>query len=330
MLEDKDGAVNGDLRIQRLLEEAIQPSEADILRARSLILQRLASGREESVERLVELVYRDGNPGLGQQPLHDAYVDLGPVQLDPAARFDREDILLRQQRLRSAVHEALAQLSAEGLLLPADPSGSEVQVSIGKFTGGSGWRGSERVTTHRPMVATGYKLSARWATSPAVTEISMILDADGLEPLLNKRGMRCWHEAVAAFSRGLYLAAAGMIGAASEAAWYSLGEAISDEQRLTKPLEEDNTVQVIQLVAERLRQAPRSKATVTELQAHAAHLRDLRNYGLHPRPDEDAPREAAFTEAGCLALLMQSRRYLARLLDLARSAEILDVKTHRT
>ena len=280
--------MNVDQRVLALLEAAIRPSEADVLRARAVILKRLEAGVLASREELVRLVYRGGDVEV--EPARDAYVDVALVQRDPEATLDRETVPLKQQRLRTATYEALAQLCAEGVLLTADPDHSKVQVAVGSFTGGSGWTGGEWVGTDRPMVADGFKLSGRWANSPAVTEISTVLDANGLQAILHERGMRCWLEAVAAFSRGLYLASAGMVGAASEAAWYALGDAVQDEPRLAKPLGDDNTVQVMQLVAEHLRQAPRSKTTANELQAHAVYLRDLRNYGLHPRPDEDAPR----------------------------------------
>ncbi len=102
---------------------------------------------------------------------------------------------------------------------------------------------------------------------------------------------------------GLYPSAANMAGAASGAAWYTLATALlPTEPRLERPLAGDGTAKIIQLVVERLRGAPRSSATVNELVSQAAHLRDVRNYGIHPRGEADAHLEDLFTETSCLAL----------------------------
>lgn len=54
----------------------------------------------------------------------------------------------------------------------------------------------------------------------------------------------------------------------------------------------------------------------TELRAYADYLRDVRNDGLHPREEDDADRDVPFTEAGCTAPFMATRRYLVKLLAL--------------
>src|SRR5688500_14426652 len=82
---------------------------------------------------------------------------------------------------------------------------------------------------------------------------------------------------------------------------------------------EDATARLIKRVVEKLRAAPRMATTADELYAHASYLRDLRNYGLHPRASSEADREGAFTESGSLILTMQTQRYLVRLLDAARA-----------
>jgi len=311
---------SNDPRIRDAVQQAIRPSEADVIRARAVVLDLLASSQVAHTEPLVRAVLEDG--GVDREPDREAHVHVGEIQRDPGATLDRDEPLLKRERLRTAAYEALAQLAADGILLPTDPSKSEVDVPTGVMGSGGGWRGGTRVTTDRPEVAGGYRISSRWVTSSAVSEVATLLDARDLLSLLGPRGSRCWEEAVAAFNRHLYLASAGMVGAASEAAWYSLGEAMADEHRLAKPLEDDVTVKVIQLVAERLKRAPRSTSSVNELQSQAAHLRDIRNYGLHPRSETDASLEAAFTETGCLVLLMEGRRYLARLMEIAGAAGV--------
>src|SRR5690348_16538342 len=94
---------------------------------------------------------------------------------------------------------------------------------------------------------------------------------------------------VAAARRGLYLSAVNLLGAVSEAAWYSIGEAIRDRNaELAQALDENRTAQVQRLVATQLESVRRQRTTVTELRAHAAYLRDLRNYGVHPVAEQDA------------------------------------------
>ncbi|RYP89052.1 hypothetical protein EKO23_01090 [Nocardioides guangzhouensis] len=137
--------------------------------------------------------------------------------------------------------------------------------------------------------------------------------------LLGDRGERCFREVLEAHRRGLYLAAVNMAGAASEAAWFTLGEAMQDDTSVAKALGEDAAGRLIKRVVERLRGAPRMATTADELFAHASYLRDLRNYGLHPRSSSGPAREGAFTESGCLILIMETHRYLVRLLDAARA-----------
>lgn len=67
----------------------------------------------------------------------------------------------------------------------------------------------------------------------------------------------------------------------------------------------------------------------SELHSHAAYLRDLRNYGVHPRQDQDPGQEQAFTETGCLLLIMQVHRYLVRLVEAATFAGAVMDETER-
>ena len=57
------------------------------------------------------------------------------------------------------------------------------------------------------------------------------------------------------------------------------------------------------------------RATVDELHAQAALLRQLRNYGVHPRPDETDHLDRYFSDSGAALLLMETYTYLTRLSD---------------
>lgn len=133
-------------------------------------------------------------------------------------------------------------------------------------------------------------------------------------------------EALDSFRRGLYLSSANMLAAASEAAWYTIGEAISPpSKQLTEALDAESTAKVVRLTADHLaNKGGRVRTVVLELQTNEAYLRTLRNYGLHPRSGTgDDDHEEAFTETGCALLLMQTRGYLVRLRDVARTTAVL-------
>jgi hypothetical protein len=75
----------------------------------------------------------------------------------------------------------------------------------------------------------------------------------------------------------------------------------------------DNTVTVVSRLSEVLRQQRTLRNTVDELQAQAALLRQLRNYGVHPRSEESDHLERYFTDSGAAILLMETHTYLNRL-----------------
>lgn len=68
-------------------------------------------------------------------------------------------------------------------------------------------------------------------------------------------------------------------------------------------------------VDEVLRQHPPIRDQVAELHAQAALLRQLRNYGVHPRPEAKDHLERYLTDSGAAILLMETHTYLSRLAD---------------
>ena len=140
--------------------------------------------------------------------------------------------------------------------------------------------------------------------------------------------MRCLREGLLAHRRGLHLAAANLLAAASEAAWYRVAERLIDADptmqggKLYEAVSADRTAEVLRLTSEKLRESAGGRAAnvVPEVQAHGARFRDLRNYGLHPREDISDRQEHAFTEAGCALLFMDAHRYLGNLAELADAA----------
>ena len=78
--------------------------------------------------------------------------------------------------------------------------------------------------------------------------------------------------------------------------------------------------QVQRLLAQRLRISPHMGAIIDELVSHGSFLRDLRNYGVHPRGERSDDLEALFTEEACGLLIMSTRRYLLRLQEAVQRA----------
>jgi hypothetical protein len=307
------------------LDQVVRPTTAEILRAKTVVLARIRDGDRIGVPELVRTVVEDGG-GVDEPAARDRFIQMHDLVRDPSLSLDRTEPLILAARLRLAAEEAIAELAVDGVITATHPSAQpgDVMLPVGDMAGGSGWQGGHYVRVDRPLLATSYRLERRHRSDAALMELAASLDTSAFGDLLGDRGQRCFEEAVRAFHRGLYLPAANLAAVASEAAWYTIANAAAaTDARLEKPLEDDNTAKVIQLAAEILRRAPRSATAVNELQSQATHLRDLRNYAVHPRPEADAHLEANLTEVGCLALLGMTVRYLSRLRAAAMAAGIL-------
>lgn len=306
-------------RVRAQLEAAVVPGPADLGLAREVILEMLSGGERCARTDILGRVYeRAGVPAADR-----AEIDVFAAQRDPGNPVDVDQPALRRHRLQGAVDEELADLEAAGTIVPMstpDGRGNDIVLPVADVApGGGGTRGGVPLPLARPRVADAYRLGRRLLDDPAWRAVRLSLTAVDLGPLLGSRGERCYSEALEAHRRGLYLAAVNMAGAASEAAWFTLGEAMQDDAAIAKAMGEDATGRLIKRVVEKLRAAPRMATIADELYAHASYLRDLRNYGLHPRSSSEPDREGAFTESGSLILIMQTQRYLIRLLDAARA-----------
>lgn len=306
-------------RVRAQLAAALVPGPADLAIAHEVIVELLSTGARLRCAEIVRRVYEEA----GLQGVDGAEIDVFRAQRDPDQELDADQPALRQHRLLGAIHEELADLEAAGTIVPMNPpdgGGNDVVLNLSDVApGGGGTRGGEQLPLARPRIAEAYRLGRRLLDDPAWRAVRLSLTSVDLAPLLGGRGERCFNEALEAHRRGLYLAAVNMAGAASEAAWFTLGEAMQDDIGIARALGEDATGRLIKRVVEKLRGAPRMATTADELFAHASYLRDLRNYGLHPRSSSEPAREGAFTESGCLILIMETHRYLVRLLDAARA-----------
>lgn len=302
-------------RFDAAFDGAVTPTRADILAAKQLVLDTLSAGGAmhtadlENAAREAEQVPPLTNPR--------EELDL-PPDGDPAVFIRRDEPQLARWRIKSTIERALAELQAEGVVLPVqNPDGvAQLQVHSGNTAGG--YNAPRLVMS----VAGAYVLAG-----PAPSDGAGLLDADvytaEIADLLGERGVRCVVEAFRAHRRGLHLAAVNMLGAASEAAWYSLGERLRDRStQLANALDDDRTAAVIARVHDQLVQLKPGGVTrdaLEELRSHAAYLRDLRNYGLHPRGRVSGDLEHHFTEHAASLTFMASHRYFMRLAAIAEN-----------
>ncbi|SOC47851.1 hypothetical protein SAMN05660748_1079 [Blastococcus aggregatus] len=296
------------------LDEALTPTRADVLAAKQLVLDTLAARGAVTTDALEAAVReREGVPAL----THGETLDL-QADADPAPLARRDVPQLARVRIARAVRRALAELAASGVVLPVRNPDGEVSihnVRSGNTTGG--YYAPDVVEE----VASSYAL-----TSPPALGGTALLDTDlytaDIAGLLGERGVRCVDEALRAHRRGMHLAAVNMLGSASEAAWYALGERLRGRSaQLARKLDEDTaTAAVIRLVHETLVQQKLGgvrREALEELRSHATYLRDLRNYGLHPRGRVSADLEHHFTEHAAALTFMTSHRYFIRLAEIA-------------
>ncbi len=293
------------------LRRAVLPSEADILAAKASVRARLDHAAATTSSLVAEVVADLGVPVSREMETYNIQ-----PELEPEAAVDREAAPLKRQRLSQATRLALAELAAEGVIVPARTPNSD-RIAIRIHRGGT--TGSEHVPVSTPDLADAYrtKPGIESATSPPLLTSAEF--ASGLGELLTPRARECLEEALAAYRRGLYLSAVNLLGAVSEAAWYEIAARLQGTvPELAEPVDNNRTGEVQRLVAKAfVDNRGRARSMTNELVSHASYLRDLRNYGVHPRADQDPGQGHAFTETGCFVLIIESHRYLARLREAA-------------
>lgn len=297
------------------LQVALTPTAAEVAKAKHLILATLERAVGANKGELVDaLLISEGHP-RDHDRLH---LDLsGNTAIDPSNRH----IVLERYRLAGAA--ALAELASEGLVMPLLEPVSHQWVTVPVARSGSS--GGYRVERAQYLLpGTAYALARRLQETSGlvILDLDVFLTDSGLSNLVaDQRVIRCLSEALNAFRRGLHLACVALLGAVSEGAWYAAGEKLKHlDPRVAKALGDDNTVKVQERVAEVLRSRLGRRGLVHDLEAAASRLRDVRNYGVHPRSASDASLEHYFTEAGAGLLLLDTHRYLAQLREAVQEA----------
>jgi hypothetical protein len=309
--------MRGENALAARIRELVAPSTTEIVRIKRYVSELLSDGRAHRTGWLQRMILE--REGVTPEPSREN-VTVGTEAEIPTVAADHP--VIARRRLLLGSFEAFADLQAQGIIVPVDggPLGDEedrsppvlggVQAVPYKYgSTGSGVRGIDH---GRPAPADAYVLVQSYRNRDAWFLDVDVFAGDLSELRLDPRTIRCLRECLVAYRRGLYLAAANLLGAAVEGAWYTLAEQLRDRvPRLQNALNLNETAKVQRLVAERL------GAERQELLAHAGFMRDMRNYGIHPRPAEREQLERYFTEETCAYLILTSYHHLRRLGEIA-------------
>lgn len=305
--------------IRAAVLNAVQPSWAEIVRSKKAILEILSDGKPKSVVVIQTCLYKA--EGISPELVRNEKLELGSTD-DIDLVITPKNPIIAKLRFSWAASEALVDLIASGIAVatpgPAsDGTSSVIQsetCSVQYKLPNNG--ASIAFTNTVPEFNRAYRLSPRlarcenlWFCDPDV------FTADLGDLKLDSRTSRCIEEALAAYRHGLYLSCANLLGAAYEGAWFAAGEQLRGlDDKLASKLDTNAPAkQVSERVAEVLRQIPSTRSAVDELISHSGVLRELRNYGVHPRNEEVDLLERYFEDSSAAMLLMQTHNYLSRL-----------------
>lgn len=308
----------GEDGLKQAILGAIEPAWGEIVRSKKAILEIVADGAAHGINELQRCLF-DAEDVPFDVELRNVKI-VAPGDDAIASVASRTNPVLGHFRLAYAASEAVVDLIALGVLVGVNkaPVHATAHSIVRELTIPYQYRNrGSGVPPERPLpnFDPAYRLAphlahdgVRWFADPDV----FAADLDALQ--LDPQTKRCITEALAAYRNGLYLSAANMLGAASEGAWYAAGERLRHlETSLAKALNDNNTTKVVKVVADKLRNIGTIRSSVRELEAQAALLTELRNYGIHPRGNDTAHLERYFTEAGAAMLLMETYTYLIRL-----------------
>lgn len=301
------------------MERAVTPSDADVLVARGVIRDLLAT-RSEPV--LVTEFEDEWLRALGVRRPTERTPYQAHASEEPDRRLadpDPSDPHLATFRARHAVRRALGQLLAEGWIARGDGNqyGTQTERIPVEYPGGGS---SVEVVVISPLLPEPGSGPRYMAVRPVEGDgADVLLPVEdmltGLETVLGPRGVHLVRESRRSLRAGLFLASSSLLAAASEAAWFNVARAVQQPGGKLRSLVEDgkDIAEVIRLTEQHLQGLKIGRSTVTEVVAQAHLFRDIRNYALHPVEDHDADREAWLTETGATMLTIAARRYFLKL-----------------
>jgi hypothetical protein len=302
------------------LQEAVTPTPGDVMIARAAVLASLEQATTPQRISDFEIAWLT-DQDASRPPERTTYHASESTEPDRRlADPDRRDPHIMEIRGRHAVRQAIAELTAEGLITRGEGNVYDPQPQ--RFTiqypgGGS----SAPIQVFSPVIA-AEKEDLRYQllrpSAPADTLLPVEEMLEGIGDLLGSRGAQLVRESRRALQRGLYIAASSLLAAASEAAWFNLGRAVAQpDSKLAKLVDDGReAAEVIRLTEQRLRELGGPPVRVTEVVSEAHHYRDIRNYALHPTRDHETDREAWLTETGATVLAVAARRYLVKMAEL--------------
>jgi hypothetical protein len=250
---------------------------------------------------------------------------LGHPQVDLPSRDSVKTIVTAGHPVTAAIRadliarEALAELAADGMLIAAGsgPLGGSDEIMLSFPL--PGYAAGQRLRLHRPAVPSdAVRLPHRlrqqglWGLEPdiLITDLTSL----GLDP----RTERSLREAIESYRRGVFLAAASLLGAAVEGAWYAASQRLrSAAPQVDALVDGDRTARLQGALAAVLRDAlpGNRKWEADALSQFARLMRDIRNYGVHPRQMTDGDIEVYFTEDKCGLLFLEAHRHLKHLAE---------------
>ncbi len=305
--------------LAQVISEVAQPGRIDIVRAKKHLLGELGDGQPHSSEALIASVASL----LGAGPLGHPQIDL-PGRESVRAVVTAEHPVAAAIRADITAREALAELAADGMLIAAGqaalPGTPALTLTYHLPSSSAG----VRIGVHRPAVLSDVvrlphrlRQQGLWGIEPDI----FIAD---LGPLgLDPRTERSLREAIESYRRGVFLAAASQLGAAVEGAWYAAGQRLrSAAPAVDQLVDSDRTAQLQSAVTDALRDSlPGNRRWEADsLSQFARLMRDIRNYGVHPRHLSDGDIEIYFEEDKCGLLFLEAHRHLKRLAAITADA----------
>lgn len=305
-------------RLEKALNQKLIPSRVDVVRAKRLVLEAVATGAVVSRGALQDaLAAAEGATSHSEEPIE--IIDAQSPETSATDDHPHVSYL----RFRIAGVEAVAELAAGGLIVPMDGDfrqSGEFRFRYRCQQGSQTSTGTAQTDARVPALAGSYRLPHNLLASPPwFLDVDLFLD--GVADLeLSDQLVQILRESFQAFRHGLFLACASLLGAVSEGAWYAVAERVAGEKgALRKALDGDRTAHVQKLLADEFRQLPRVGTTPDDLLAHAAVLRDIRNFGVHPRESPSEDLSGYLTEEACALLILDMHRYLQKLGAAAKS-----------
>lgn len=305
--------------LAHVITELAQPGRIDIVRVKQHLLGQLADGHPHSAEALIA----SAAILLGAKPLGHPQIDLpgrdtvkAVVTADhPVAAAIRADVTAR---------EALAELAADGMLIAAGSAPLPGNPALTLTYNLPGYSSGVSIGVHRPGVLSDVVQLPHRLRQQGLWGIEADIFIADLALLdLDPRTERSLREAIESYRRGVFLAAASLLGAAVEGAWYAAGQRLRQTvTAVDKLADTDHTAQLQSAITDALRNSlpGNRKWDADSLSTFARLMRDIRNYGVHPRQLTDGDIEIYFAEDKCGLLFLEAHRHLKRLAEITAQA----------